>query len=161
MFTVVDTPPASRLSDALESLLHRLHGRSQSELFNALIELDLSFTQAKVLFTLAKHGVPMQINEVAEDLAVSLATAGRNVDQLMGLGLVHRREGVDDRRIKLVTMTEAGREIALTYENIMHAQICSFVHEVPPVEATTLADAINNALAGADLLAADSQDFAR
>lgn len=126
-----------------------------------MIELDLTFNQMKVLFTLAKHDVPMQINEVAESVGVSLATAGRNVEQLMGLGLVHRRDGAEDRRIKLVTMTDAGREIALTYQNLLHVQIRAFVHEIPAAQADTLADAIDTALAGADLLAADSQDEAR
>ena len=156
----MDTPVAERLSGSLEALLHRLHGRCQHELYDALIELDLSFTQAKVLFTLAKHGVPMQIGEVAEGLGVSVATAGRNVEQLTVLGLVHRREGEDDRRIKLVTLSDSGSEIALTYENILRVQICSFVHEIPAAEAADLADAINHALAGADLLAADSQELA-
>lgn len=161
MFFPVEPPVAKRLSHAIESLLDRLHGGCQTELFDALIELDLSYTQARVVFSLAKRNVAMQINELAEELRVSVATAGRNVEQLMGLGLVHRREDTEDRRIKLVTLADRGREIARSYENIMRAQIRTFVHQVPGEEAALLADALNNALAGADLLAADSQDYAR
>ncbi len=142
-------------------LLDRLHGGCQTELFDALLDLDLSFTQARVVFTLAKHGTALQINELAEQLGVSVATAGRNVEQVMALGLVHRREDAEDRRIKLVTLSEQGQETARVYESVMRAQIQTFVQVVPGEEASLLADALNNALAGADLLAADSQDFAR
>lgn len=157
----MDHPVAERLASAVEALLDRLHNGCQTELFDALLELDLSFTQARVVFTLAKRGVAMQINELAEELGVSVATAGRNVEQLMGLGVVHRREDTEDRRIKLVTLSDRGREIALSYESIMRAQIRTFVQVVPAEEAALLADALNNALAGADLLAADSQELAR
>lgn len=157
----MDLTAAERLSSAIEGLLDRLHGGCQAELFDALLDLDLSFTQARVVFALAKHGAALQINELAEHLGVSVATAGRNVEQVMGLGLVHRREDTEDRRIKLVTLSEKGRKTALVYESAMRAQIQTFVQIVPGEEAALLADALNNALAGADLLAADSQDFAR
>lgn len=138
--------------------MNRMHDRCQNEVFDALVEHDLSFTQTRVIFTLSGDQKSMPINEVAERLGVSVATAGRNVDQLTGLGLVDRREDADDRRIKLVSLTAGGEKVARTYQDTMREQIRSFVRGVPAPEATVLVDALNNALAGADLLAANSQD---
>lgn len=137
-----------------------MHDTCQSQVFDALVELDLSFTQTRLIFALSGEPKSLPINEVAERLGSSVATAGRNVDQLMGLGLVDRREDTADRRIKLVSLTDAGEKVARTYQDTMREQIRSFVRGVPDPEAAVLVDALNNALAGADLLAANSQDVA-
>ena len=77
-----------------------------------LVELRLSISQAKTVFVLAHAGHPMPINEIAEHIRLSVAAAGRNIDKLVRLGLVERREDESDRRVKLVSITKAGLDAA-------------------------------------------------
>ena len=97
------------LYDVLVDFLTRLMNISESDGLDALNESDLSFSQARALFLLTKTADPMPIHSIAQALGLSMAAAGRNVDQLVGLHLVERRESSSDRRVKLVSLTPGGR----------------------------------------------------
>lgn len=53
------------LYGALDELFTRLMSAGDSESIDALIELDLSFSQVRVLFVLAQRDAAIPINEVA------------------------------------------------------------------------------------------------
>ncbi|MER2222747.1 MAG: helix-turn-helix domain-containing protein, partial [Rhodococcus sp. (in: high G+C Gram-positive bacteria)] len=91
------------LYGALDELFTRLMSAGDSESIDALIELDLSFSQVRVLFVLAQRDAAIPINEVADELRLSVAATGRNIDQLVNMGLVDRREDERDRRVKRVS----------------------------------------------------------
>ncbi|RLV54981.1 MarR family transcriptional regulator [Aeromicrobium phragmitis] len=74
--------------------------------------MDLSFSQARTLFTLAQTDGPLAIGDIAKLVSLSVAAAGRNVDQLVKLGLVERTECDQDRRVKIVALTDKGVELA-------------------------------------------------
>ena len=99
-----------------------------------LIELDLTFSQVRMLFALVQHGEPLPINEVAERLRLSVAAAGRNVDQLVKLGLVVRREDERDRRVKRVSLSEAGHKVATQHIECKRDQLRRFAWRVPEIE---------------------------
>ncbi|MGB2711048.1 MAG: MarR family transcriptional regulator, partial [Conexibacter sp.] len=50
------------------------------------------------------------LTELAPQLGLSVAAAGRAVDGLVRDGLVSRSEDTEDRRIKRLALTEQGRE---------------------------------------------------
>jgi DNA-binding MarR family transcriptional regulator len=81
--------------------------------FNAVAELDLSFTQIKALCALEGDGEERSVKGLADSLGVSLAAMSRAVDGLFERGLVGREEDPADRRMKRVRLTEAGREVPL------------------------------------------------
>ncbi|MGH3803033.1 MAG: MarR family winged helix-turn-helix transcriptional regulator, partial [Pseudonocardiaceae bacterium] len=103
-----------------------------------LIELDLTFSQVRMLFALGQHGEPLPINEVAERLRLSVAAAGRNVDQLVKLGLVVRREDERDRRVKRVSLSEAGHKVTNQHIDCKRDQLRRFAWRVPESERTRL-----------------------
>lgn len=70
----------------------------------------LSPTQAAALATIERRG-PMPIGEVAEVEHISAPTATKTVDKLQDAGLVERRSDPDDRRVALVAITGAGRQL--------------------------------------------------
>jgi DNA-binding MarR family transcriptional regulator len=76
--------------------------------FNAIAELDLSFTQIKALCALEADGEERSVKALAESLGVSLAAMSRAVDGLFERGLVGREEDPADRRMKRVRLTNAG-----------------------------------------------------
>ncbi len=79
--------------------------------FNAIAELDLSFTQIKALCALELDGEERSVKALAESLGVSLPAMSRAVDGLFERGLVEREEDPADRRMKRVRLTSAGRKV--------------------------------------------------
>src|SRR5271166_1419042 len=66
--------------------------------FNAIAELDLSFSQIKVLCALENDAEERSVKALADSLGVSLPAMSRAVDGLFERGLVDRREDPVDRR---------------------------------------------------------------
>lgn len=128
----------------------RLMNLAESDGMDALIELDLSFSQARLLFLLAKTGQPMPIHVIAQTLGLSDAATGRNVDQLVKLDVVERKESPDDRRVKLVSLTPTGEKLAVAHIDSKRESIKSFTTQLP----TRQRDNLHRALA--DILAADT-----
>jgi DNA-binding MarR family transcriptional regulator len=82
-----------------------------------LLAANLTMSQLKVLLVLARHGDTDAADgaagqELTAALHVGLATVTGIVDRLVAQGLVERREDPHDRRIRRVTLTSAGRDLA-------------------------------------------------
>jgi DNA-binding MarR family transcriptional regulator len=75
-------------------------------------ESGLTFTQMKVLMTLFGAPESPTLKPIAEDLGLSLPSASRAVDGLVKRELVIRTEHPDDRRQRLLALTEDGRTLA-------------------------------------------------
>lgn len=71
-------------------------------------EYGLSMPQITVLMRLYYRG-PSSILAVRQDLYGSRAAATQLVDRLVQMGLVERSENAEDRRVKRLRLTEAGR----------------------------------------------------
>ncbi|NLE79995.1 MAG: MarR family transcriptional regulator [Rhodococcus sp.] len=123
---------------------------SEPESMDVLVSLDLSFSQVRMLFVLSWNG-DLPINELAERLSLSVAAAGRNVDQLVTQGLAYRREDASDRRIKRVSLSEAGRTVATTHLECKRDHLRRFASKVPEPDRQRLIEALNPILAGESL----------
>jgi DNA-binding MarR family transcriptional regulator len=79
----------------------------------AIDESGLSFAQMKALVTLAglDEGPPT-VKGLAAELGISLASASRAVEGLVKRELATRVEDADDRRVRRVSLTAEGQEIA-------------------------------------------------
>jgi DNA-binding MarR family transcriptional regulator len=76
-----------------------------------LLDLNLTMQQTKALLVLSLHDNALPGRALAHHLSVSLATLTGIVDRLVTQGLVTRREDADDRRVRLVELTERGRDL--------------------------------------------------
>lgn len=133
---------------ALEDFFVRMLNLAESDGMDALIELDLSFSQARTLFCLAHNCDEMPIHAIADRLNFSDAAAGRNVDQLVKLDLVERRESAEDRRVKLISLTLAGQKIAGQHFESKRASILTFTQKLPADQRDQLYEALTPILAG-------------
>ncbi|WP_157224155.1 MarR family winged helix-turn-helix transcriptional regulator [Nocardia paucivorans] len=106
-------------------------GAAESAAAGRLAELDLPFSQARILFLLSRYDHPLPIHAIAEELALSMTAAGRNVDRLVGLGLLTREECPTDRRVKLIGFTEDGHKVVRGQMAVHRATIDTFVHKLP------------------------------
>lgn len=138
----------SDLYDVLEDFFVRMLNLAESDGMDALIELDLSFSQARTLFCLAHNCDEMPIHSIADRLNLSVAAAGRNVDQLVKLDLVERRESPDDRRVKLISLSPGGQKIAAQHFESKRASISTFTQELPAGERENLHECLTAILAG-------------
>ncbi|MCL2543611.1 MAG: MarR family transcriptional regulator [Nocardioidaceae bacterium] len=80
-------------------------------------ELGISFYRAKVLRRLLAG--PTSMRDLALRLTTDKANLSGAVDDLEGLGLVERSVDPDDRRVRRLALTPAGRKVARRAEQIM------------------------------------------
>jgi DNA-binding MarR family transcriptional regulator len=146
----VPSPP-DELYDVLVDFVTRLMNVSESDGLDALIESELSFSQARTLFLLAKTGEPMPIHAIAEALGLSVAAAGRNVDQLLRLDMVERRENASDRRVKLVSLTTVGEKLVAQHIEAKRDSVKAFISALPAEQRDQLHRALTDILAGGAL----------
>lgn len=100
----------------LGSLMLHVLGSEGGAVIRAVDETGLNFVQMKALFTLAgaDDDDPLSVKSLAERLDVSLPSASRAVEDLHRRRLATRVEDPDDRRVKRVSLTAAGRRISDT-----------------------------------------------
>lgn len=142
---------SDQLYESLEEFVMRLMNLAESDGMDAMVDLDLSFSQARMLFLLAKMAEPMSIHAIAERLALSDAAAGRNVEQLLKLDVVERRECREDRRVKLVSLTPIGEKLAVSHLDAKRKSIKAFTAVLPPDQRDNLHRALTDVLEGGTL----------
>ncbi|MFC4944072.1 MarR family winged helix-turn-helix transcriptional regulator [Pseudonocardia sp. GCM10023141] len=91
---------------ATEAELQRTLARGQSPLFDS----GLTMQQLRVLLLLGADG-PHAQSELAQALAVGLATVTGLVDRLVRRGLVARTRDPQDRRVHRAALSDEGRDL--------------------------------------------------
>ncbi len=134
-------PTGADLAADLYALVVYLHKTCNADLFEAMGVLELTITQIKLLHQLEDASRELTLKEAAERVPLSLAAASRTVDDLVRRGMVKRHEDAEDRRMKRVSLTEAGRAVIRT----LNASRLNGLEQF----ATTLTDDERAALAGA------------
>ncbi|WP_456830437.1 MarR family winged helix-turn-helix transcriptional regulator [Deinococcus sp. UYEF24] len=71
---------------------------------------DLSFSQMSALHQLRAYA-PMSVGGLAERIGLSLPAASHLTDRLVVRGYAQRRENPEDRRAKLLDLSERGQQI--------------------------------------------------
>ncbi|HEX2132152.1 MAG TPA: MarR family transcriptional regulator [Actinophytocola sp.] len=97
------------MTDDVVGFLSHLKKSGEAQILGVAAGLDLSFSQLRALFVLADCQGELAVHELAECLALSMATAGRAVQALTRAEMVTRREDDHDRRVKRVRLSEHGR----------------------------------------------------
>ncbi|MGH2540699.1 MAG: MarR family winged helix-turn-helix transcriptional regulator [Actinomycetota bacterium] len=107
----IPAPPneaADPLGDEVAHLLLAVTRRARSAVNKDLGPLGVSWSQVRALRTLARHGEPIRMSELAERLGIARRSATSVVDELAERGLVTRRRDPDDRRAVAVEVAAAG-----------------------------------------------------
>jgi DNA-binding MarR family transcriptional regulator len=150
--------PASANRDALAQDMYALAAyllrTGNLGTFNAVAELDLSFTQIKALCALEVDGRERSVKALAESMGVSLPAMSRAVDGLFERGFVQRDEDPSDRRMKRVRLTEAGRTVPEALSEARLTALAELMDELGDDEALALGDAVALILARREDIAA-------
>jgi DNA-binding MarR family transcriptional regulator len=147
--TVEDT----YLAGDLYALVVFLHKNCNSDLFEAVGALELTLTQIKLLHHLEDASRELTLKEAAELVLVSLPAASRTVDDLVRRGYVERHEDVEDRRMKRVSLTEAGRSVIRRLNAARLSGLEKFTETLTEAERHTLAQALLTLLERDDVAA--------
>lgn len=86
---------------------------------------DLSPVQLRALTALQEYG-PSNLAQLAEEMGVTVSTASRLVDRLVGADWVHRRQAAHNRREISLTLTSRGKTLLRRYddERVARLQEC-------------------------------------
>ena len=129
------------LSEALVPLWAYLNRRSSAELFQVVADLGSSFSQVKILFLL-EDGREHAVKEIAAALELSLPAVSRAIDGLIEKGYVSRRESDEDRRSRLIRLTDHGRAQVDAILRARARTLEAFAEILTPEERQSLHDAI-------------------
>jgi DNA-binding MarR family transcriptional regulator len=132
---------AEELTEALAAVWAHLTRGSSTDLFRVVDELGMSFTQVKMLFLL-EDGGEHSLSELAGGLSLSLPAASRAVDGLIQRDFVTRRESAEDRRSRLIALSDPGREVVARMLRARFQTLDMFVADITPEERTNLLTAL-------------------
>jgi DNA-binding MarR family transcriptional regulator len=110
--------------------------------FNAIAELDLSFTQIKALCALERDGAGTSVKALADSLGVSVPAISRAVDGLYERGLVGREEDREDRRVRRVRLTPAGQRVPQALNEARLSALAELMDSLGEDEAAALHTAL-------------------
>lgn len=104
------TEPVSSVGREAWELLFRVAKAKHAVLGARLAELDLTTVQAHALRLLEPER-PLAMSALADALFCHASNVTGIVDRLESRGLVERRPGAEDRRVKTLALTTAGAEV--------------------------------------------------
>ena len=149
------------LAADLYALVVYLHKNCNSDLFEAVGALELTLTQIKLLHHLEDAERPLTLKHAAELVHVSLPAASRMVDELVRREFVERHEDAEDRRMKRVHLTDAGRAVIRRLNAARLAGLQQFVESLTDDERRKLAAALSTLLQRTDVAACRPEDLER
>ncbi len=92
------------------------------------------FVFYRIATLIERHGVPLAMRELSEELAVPLSTATRMVDWLVESGYIERLSDPDDRRVVRVALSPAGKKLAAAFNEFFNQRIQEFLRHFTPQE---------------------------
>jgi DNA-binding MarR family transcriptional regulator len=139
---VANAADRDAVSRDMAALANYLMRTANMGTFNAIAELDLSFTQIKALCALDMDGEERSVKALAESLGVSLPTMSRAVDGLFERGFVRREEDTADRRMKRVGLTDSGRTVPRALNEARLSALQELMSSLADEEALALEHAL-------------------
>jgi DNA-binding MarR family transcriptional regulator len=135
---------SKKLAGELLALWHHLMRGSSQHLYAVIAELEISITQMKTLHALADCAQEISVKQLSDRLGLSLPGASRIVDALLRRGWVERREDPDDRRMKRIGITDAGRKIVDRIETARLVGLEEYAAALTPEQRTRLSSALSD-----------------
>jgi DNA-binding MarR family transcriptional regulator len=143
---------AGELAADLYAIFAHVFTSSSRDFLELITELDLSLSQLKLLHFAAEDDEPT-LKDLSEQLGLSLAAVSRAVEGLHQRELIARREDAEDRRMKRVAATAAGRDVLDRLREHRLAGIEAFAATLTDTERARLRKALAPIVAREDIAA--------
>jgi len=102
---------SKQFSETLHIWAHTFMRRSFQDFKQYMDAWGLSTSQANALMRLYHSGA-CGVSDIGDHVGISNAAASQMIDRLVQMGLVERKEHLDDRRVRHLTLTEKGCALA-------------------------------------------------
>lgn len=133
-------PQRDALIEEIMGLNDRIHARAMQLLGPVELPEDLTMQQMRVLGVVG-HEPGLTGQELSARLSVSAPTASGLVDRLSAKGLVARVEDPDDRRVRRIELTDAGRHLLSGIDSVFDQMIQTIVPAIAVDDLRTIRDA--------------------
>ena len=105
--------------------------------------MGLSMPQFSILMQLHFHG-QCGISEISERFGISTAAASQHVENLVQAGLLQRLETPEDRRVRAIQLSDAGRAVVEAGVARRHAWIDQLTAALTDEESRKIAEALSS-----------------
>jgi DNA-binding MarR family transcriptional regulator len=109
-FDRISTPIESRIATGFARINTAMRAKAWSQAASS----GLTPTQADILHLLASRNTPLRLSAIAEQLAITPATASDAVTSLVNKDLVEKGRAPDDGRAIALKLTKTGARLAVT-----------------------------------------------
>lgn len=136
--------PQSRTDELVTALLtasRALVGVSAASL--ATVEHRVTLSQFRTMVVLSQQGGSTVVG-LAGRLDVNPSSAQRQVDRLVGAGLVARAENPDDRRELVLSLTDDGQQMVDEVTRRRRKMLASIVQAMPADQYNSLIDGLDS-----------------
>ena len=149
---------AKRASDPVHCWLvwRKAHEAASDYLLHGIAETGISDTDFRVLEVLLHKG-PLPVNTIGPKVHLTPGSISVAVDRLLERGLVTRVEGSDDRRVRIVALTKAGKDLIAPIFRKHSAEIGKLFADATPKEVQMLESVLKKAGKRAEALAAEQK----
>ena len=106
-----------------------------------VVEDTVTLAQFRALVVLDSHGV-MNLNRLADLLAVNSSTAMRMIDRLLAAGMVTRQENPSNRREVLLGVSRRGATVVKKVTDRRRRDIAGVVEAIPSHQRSSLIEAL-------------------
>jgi len=106
---------------------------------------ELPLAQLRTCSYLLTAG-PSPITEIADELGVSVSAATQIADRLEKTSFVQRECKCDDRRVKLLSLTQLGRELMAQRRERRICRVAQVLEALDPEQRCAIVDALNTLL---------------
>src|SRR5262245_10609280 len=137
--TVPTTATTAAIIDDVRSFL----GELKCVASERLVRMGISMAQLHVLHLLERHG-ELAMSRLAETLNVSLSAATGLVDRIEERGFVERIRVPSDRRVVLVRITAAGRQLLGDVEVLQTQFLVGVLDQLDPAQLEGVAAAMTD-----------------
>ncbi len=117
----------------IELLTALLSSTFRQILWKQALELDLTYSQAQVLFHLARNPKSL-VTDVARTFGITLPAVTQVVDRLESKRFVERLENARDRRQVLLTLTRSGHALVRDLEAAQISGLSEVLQRIAPAE---------------------------
>ncbi len=102
-------------ADRMQRQIYKLLRSFESCDEQCLAQFGITAAQGVALLAFPEESA-IGMNELSQSMGLANSTMTRMVDTLVAKGLVHRRQGEEDRRVVRVALSAQGRELQRTLE---------------------------------------------
>jgi DNA-binding MarR family transcriptional regulator len=135
---------SAETGDLVYGLMRAVMLTPEDDHFRVIEENDLTVSQVRSIVMLAcSDPEPVAGGRIAARIGASPAAVSRALEGLVQKGFVTRRESEEDRRVRLFSITDPGRELADDLVALRRAQIDRFLDTLEPSHRDAIRDALS------------------